>query len=761
VRPTLLCSFLVGCGGGQTSVTTPEPTEPVVRNDLPDVVMITLDTTRADRIGSYGYEKAKTENLDALAARGRRYARAYSPLPLTIPSHSTMFTGKYPPTLKIRSNGAGKMAPEEVLLSERLKEAGYATAASVAAFVTTREWGFDQGFDAYFDDIPEAKSNFWHAERAAEVVIDDILGWHERQTGDQPEFAWIHLYDPHFPFQPPVEYKEEVEGRPYDGELAYVDDQLKRVFDAYGEDALYIVIGDHGEGLGEHNELTHGLHIYNNTQQVPFIITGPGIEPSVIDQPVSLADMAPTVLSLLDLPPLQNVEGRVVPAEGDKAVYLESYQYMERFGLSPHRGVVQGQYKLISLPHPELYDLVADPQELTNLAADKPEEVARLQASLDAFGFGPPLADPSHPVDPTMISQLEALGYVEGGFAGDTTGPLPDPKEHKTMIIESQKAERLMREKKLDEAIVILEELIEGYPEVVEFRSRLSMAYARTGRSKEAGDVIEAAVKIDPDNAMLKYSLGVHRAKDKRFHEASILFREAADALPYSPRIRSMAVAALLDAGDTESAVALGLEYLERYPDDYSLAGIIGVVLLRGGRTAEGEELVNVGLMADVAERDVAFFAGVAASNRENVDETRELLRRELKHYPGNTPAAKMLISSLVELKDWQGQVDIASGVLEVRQDDAVLWHTKAQALFNLQRFDETRVVLDEAMKLHPEVSILYLLDANLLSKEGKKEEANARFQEAKKVREKEAAKARAEQSGVPMGMKKKGPGQP
>ncbi|MBT3222097.1 MAG: sulfatase-like hydrolase/transferase, partial [Proteobacteria bacterium] len=540
----------LGCGGQTTNEPAVEDPGPPPA-DLPDVVLISLDTLRADRIGIYGYEKAATQNIDALAAKGRVYGRTYSPLPLTIPSHGSIFTGQYPPTLQIRSNGAGRLEEERLTLAEILQQNGYVTGGSVGAFVTTRTWGFNQGFDAFFDTIPQAKPNdFWHAERPAEKVIDDILDW-KAEVGDQkPIFAWIHLYDAHFPYWPPKSYIEEVKGRPYDGEIAYLDDQLQRVFDAFARPTLFIIVGDHGEGLGEHLELTHGMYVYDTTQHVPLIISGPGVEAGVVEQPTSLVDIMPTVLSLLGLPAVPDLDGRVVPGDEPQAVYMESYQLTQRFGLAPNLAVVDGNYKLLSLPKPELYDLIADPEETKNLAEDKPSEVKRLQDLLDAFEFNPPYEDPAHPVEPDVAMQLQALGYVEGGFTGDMSGPLPDPKDHADMVVDSQRAERLIQEEKRDEAIELLNRLVKEYPEVIEFKSRLAMLYGIMGKMEESADLLEAAVEQDPSNAMLRFTLGVHRARSNRYREASILFRDAAEAMPFSPRARTMAVAALLDAED-------------------------------------------------------------------------------------------------------------------------------------------------------------------------------------------------------------------
>ena len=272
----------------------------------PNVVLITLDTTRADRIGAYGYDAAATDNMDTLAEAGRRYQYAYSPLPLTIPSHASIFTGFYPPTIDLRNNGTGTLQDDSYTLTEHLRKHGYATVGSISAFVTSSDWGFQQGFEKFYDELPPAKQgDFWHNERPGKEVVDDLLEWLGSRESDQPVFAWAHFYDPHFPYDPPSSYANEVKGKPYDGELAYVDDQIGRLMSVLDpSNTVYVIVGDHGESLGKHGELTHGLYVYDDTQRVPFIISGPGVTPDVIDESVSIVDVSPTLLDVLGLPPL-------------------------------------------------------------------------------------------------------------------------------------------------------------------------------------------------------------------------------------------------------------------------------------------------------------------------------------------------------------------------------------------------------------------------------------------------------------------------
>ena len=400
--------------------------------------------------------------------------------------------------------------------------------------------------------------------------------------------------------------------------------------------------------------------------------------------------------------------------------------------------MVSGELKLIDLPEPELYDLHADPGELTNLAADRPEDVKRLKATLDGFGYDVPSSDPAHPVDPSISLQLEALGYVEASFKGDISADLPDPKLHVETVRLSQLAEKHIRHGEIEECLAILRDLSEKHPEAVEFKTRQAMALITDRRFDEANEVVEAALKQDPDNMMLKYSLAVNRARRGQHAEASDLFQEVARSMPFSPRIRTMAAAALYETdGGNDAGIQLAFTYLRDYPKDYSLAGWLGVKLALAGRTDEGIKLLEIGILSEVPERDVAFLLSGTMNARGDRGRARELMELEIRNYPNNKRAMSTLIAYLGQDKDWQAVVTVtetaaANGVL-----DAVAWHARTQAMFNLGLYKQSRQSLNNGLSQFPDSSNLLLLDANLLAKEGKPEEAKRRFEEAK------AAKAR------------------
>ncbi len=710
---------------------------------LPDVVLITLDTTRADRLGSYGYGKANTDALDRVAARGRRYERAYSPLPLTIPSHATLFTGTYPPTHGIRSNSDQVLGDEFVTLAERLSAVGYRTGASVAAFVTTRRFGFGQGFDVYFDNV-KIDQDHWHSERPANIVVDDILGWDAMEDPSSPRFAWVHLYDAHFPYVPRKGYADDGGIRPYDAELAWIDDQVDRLLKGFSDrPTMVVVVGDHGESLGQHNELSHGMQIYDVTQRVPFFMAGPGVpEGEVVEEPVSIADVSPILLDALGLPGLDDAEGVVSRTEDSPPIYMEAYEIAHRFSLAPPVGVVMGALKLIDLPKPELYDLEADPEEETNLAGQRPEDVARLREALHGMGFAPPTAAPGlgGMADGDLTSQLEALGYTAGAQDFDPDEVLPDPKDHAKLLGKSQKSDRMARQEKYEEQARLLGELAEEYPDVLEFHARLARARLRLKDIPGAEKAVDAGLKVDPDNVRLKVDKGAVLAAQRRFLEASVVFDEvSAEVHALAPRIRVMAVMARLQSGDTDGGLELGERYLTEFPDDYNLAGMLGVMYVKRGDFMRALPYLERGILADVPERGVAHHLAAAAAGRGDRAGSIDLLGEEVRNYPDNLNSVAALGRLLLADQKPEAVLDLVAPAMQRSPDVLDLYFLKAQAQFNLTRLGAARTTLDAGLAFESEPPAeLVMLEANILGKEGKEEEAKAAYQRALELREAE-----------------------
>ena len=753
--------FLLACSGDEPAP-TPEKTpkegkakadapvdEPVVEAAAatgPNLVIVTLDTTRWDHIGAYGYENGRTDTIDAFAAEGLRFDRAYSPLPLTIPAHATMFTGNTPPNHGIRNNGSAVLDDEHVTLAEVLSDAGYATAGSAAAYVTTDIWGLDQGFGAYFDDIEASllsRNNIWHLERSAGQVIGDLEGWlgGDERPKDRPFFVWAHVYDAHQPLRPPEGYQDFED--PYDGEIAYVDDQIARLQAAVeatesGQDTIWVLIGDHGEGFGDHVEETHGLFTYDNTQRVPYILAGPGIEPGVHTDPVGLIDLMPTVLHHLGVPVPKGVEmdGSVQPGQA-APVYLESYQAQERFGYAPHLAVVDGPYKLIDTPRPELYDLTADPGELTDLAAQKPEEVERMQALLTGFGYEAPSGGSD--LDAETLQRLAALGYMAGGDDLRTTADLPDPKDKLDILRKMQEGTALALKNDLDGAIAKMEEVAKSEPKLVDVRQRLARLHAKNGDQEKSLAWIDEAVEIDPGAANVVLAACIQHTMAGNNERALELAEQGLGIEPGGQEFAQYKMINLSALDKTPDAIAFAEGFLARNPKAYTISGMMGVMYARIPDMEKAEPLLRHSLQSPTPPRNVNYFMGVLGVGSKHVDEGIEFYRAEIKLYPDNRKARTQLVQLLDKQERYPEALAVVEVMLKARPGDAQLMNTKAQVLYNMDDYDKAGAVLAEALTANPEDPEALLLMANVLHKQGKEDEAKATFEQAKAAKAKQA----------------------
>jgi arylsulfatase A-like enzyme/Flp pilus assembly protein TadD len=403
---------------------------------------VTFDTTRADHLGAYGYAGARTPVVDRLAAEGVVFENAYSSVPLTAPSHSTIMTGKFPMAHGVRDNGLFVLDPAQQTLAEILKAQGYRTGAAIGGFPLLARYGLNQGFDFYDDRLTPAyesplagaaapkRNTFSFEERRAARVNEAVFEWLDKTKGE-PFFLWVHYYDPHQPNNPPVPYDQLFADRPYDGEIAYTDESLGTLLDRLKRDGLYdrtlvVMAADHGEGMDEHEEMTHSYLLYDSTMHVPLVMRGPGVSPGRrVPGRVRLVDVAPTVLDVLDVPVPADMQGRSLQPllSGSAGERVERTHYAET--LSPRlsqnwgelRALYEGSWKYVHGPKPELYDLAADPKELHDLAAAQPDRAAAMRAALVAFlkTHSPPGGSRMSPVDAETRARLQALGYLAAG----------------------------------------------------------------------------------------------------------------------------------------------------------------------------------------------------------------------------------------------------------------------------------------------------------------------------------------------------------
>lgn len=740
MRALALCSLLLGC-----EVTPPR---------RPNILLITLDTTRVDALSPYGNPVSLTPNLLWLAQEGVRFDRAYSVTPLTIPAHSSIFTGQYPVRHGVRDNGDFFLGPEAHTLAERLKEAGYATMASVGAEVTSHHWGFAQGFDAYFDDMSAGsadESNRWRIERPATAVIDDALSFWSAPPAPAapPWFAWIHVFDAHHPYTAPPAHARLLPDDPYLAELSYIDQELGRLFNHLRsrnelDNTLIIAVADHGEGFGSHGEALHGVLIYDATTHIPMIIRPPGglPAPRTVSAVTSQVDLAPTLLAAAGLPPDTfdgiDLSGTFAPEPAPlpaREVVVESLYAWHHYGWSPLRAAVTDEQKVIDATTPELY-LRADRLERENLAPQRPAEVEAARASLRArYASSGNTTAQAAALSPDRIAQLEALGYMTGG--APTTGQgfdegLPDPVSHLPALRQMEAARGALQAGALPEAEAALRALIAAEPGLNEARSLLVSVLGRAGRHEEARAELLAIDALRP-SANTKNALGAQSLARGDLTDAQQRFAEALEIDPFLATAWSGRLQTLFLLGETARLRSALIEATGRIPG-LPAADVIEAVLLG----LRGESTRSAALLSGVAQRAGPYQPfyhlglGLVAALQGEADRAEDLFTEELRLYPPAVPARKELVklyAGQLRYADQLAQLDV---LVHLQPRDTLNIHARAQALFNLQRYDEAGQALTRCLSLEPQSPGCLLLLANVYKKQGKEAEAMATFEEAK-----------------------------
>jgi arylsulfatase A-like enzyme/tetratricopeptide (TPR) repeat protein len=569
----------------------------------PNVLLVTLDTTRADRLGAYGAPRAATPVFDAVAAAGTLFERAWTVTPLTTPAHASVMTGLYPQAHGVRNNGRFRLAEEASTLAEAFAAAGYRTGAFVGGFPVSRPFGFAQGFQRFDDDFGSDGRGRPRSERTADEVDARALPWlREAATSGTPFFAWIHYYDAHDPYEPPPPFAERFRGRPYDGEIAFVDAQLGRVIEALRHEGVYdrtivALVGDHGEGLGDHGETTHGLLLYEPMIRVPLVLRAPWTVPSGARRTdlSSVVDLAPTLAGLANVSFPGPFDGRDLFAAqqaADGAVLAETFFAAEEFGWAPLVSVRRGEMKWIGAPRPERYDLEADPSETTNLAGrDAAKDVAMtaLLARVAQSSSARRVGNATAPIDDDLLARLQSLGYVGGGGTGRSaegpSGVGRDPKDavadyddylHGTEAINAG-----------GDAVPLFLRLVAGDPSNPEFRLRLGQAYRVRGDFASAEATYRELVRRYPDFYLAYRRLTALLSAQGRTAECRDLWLALRARNVAYVGIDARLAEAFLATGETERALATAEKGLEGSPDDAELLVLAARALERSGRGAD------------------------------------------------------------------------------------------------------------------------------------------------------------------------------
>jgi arylsulfatase A-like enzyme/predicted Zn-dependent protease len=677
-----------------------------------NVILVTIDTLRADHVGAYGAGLARTPALDALAAEGTMFGHCVAQVPLTLPSHTSLLSSTYPTFNQVRDNGGFQAPAELTLLSEVLREQSMATAAFIGAFVLQRKWGLDQGWDLYSDRFDPARYGriLLENEKRADEVLADARRWLEG-TGGRRFFAWIHLYDPHSPYDAPAPYAADTTRGAYRGEVEYTDAELGKFIAFLKEKGLYertliVVAADHGEGLGDHDEDSHGMFLYETTVHVPLIVRAPRpFAVRTVAKTVELVDVAPTVLDLLGVAAPRQWQGKSLwplldggPAGAPGQAYSETFYPRFHYGWSSLQSFSRGGLKYILAPRDELYDLKSDPGELRELApsgrggaAADPRRRGLRGRLLDFAGRsarGALRSAAGNRLSPEDRRRLAALGYLSGEVRVDESRPLADPKDRIGVYKALIQATNLFEAMRIDEAAEILERVAREEPELADAWSLLGNVNLKRKRRQEALAAFRRALALKPDNNFLMINV----------------------------------VKTLVGSGEVEAAAEECLSFLKVFPDDAALLEQLGHIRLMQRRPDEALPLLRRATELDPAAPQSVNLTGEALILKKDYAAADDVLRRGLAANPrarnthyllaqvqealGRPAAAADLYRAELEINDKHFQSAVNLGNLlkqSGRADEAARFYRQAIAAnpgLKLPRFHLAEILLRQGGRL-------------------------------------------------------------
>jgi len=576
-----------------------------------NVVLITIDTLRTDRISIYGSNLVDTPNIDSFAKEGVLFSNAASTVPFTLPAHSSILTGLYPPGHGVRENVGYTLDAGIPTLAEVLSNGGWNTGGFVSAFVLDSRWGIGRGFDHYFDDFNLADfetASLGSVQRSGDVTIAEAVRWLDGRSQDDSFFLWLHLYDPHDPYTPPEPFQSRYPGRPYDGEVAYTDSligEFRRALEERGllSSSLVILTADHGEGLGDHGEGQHGFFVYDTTIHVSLIVKPPTAADGgrVVDSAVSHVDIFPTVLDAVGLSAPKRVHGQsLLPliVGGDfkphRGVYSESLYPLLHYGWAPLRAFRTDSRKLISAPRPEVFDVIADPRETHDLSLEQPlvtgeleNRLAELRAEIESDS---PAARAAPDIDQETLAQLQALGYAagQGGvrLEEEEDQPRADPKDkigvHRTIM----RAQSLMRDDE-EAAEKTLLAVLQTDPDVLDAHQMLGHLATTQKRFEDALGYFRRALELDPahKNSLMGMAAS-YRALGRR-EEALVGFRRVLEVCGPDTKA-SLAIADIeINLGDHDEAARALSDAAETTEVPGLIHNKLGEVRAEQGRSSE------------------------------------------------------------------------------------------------------------------------------------------------------------------------------
>jgi arylsulfatase A-like enzyme/Flp pilus assembly protein TadD len=641
--------LLLGCPSRDTPLATTAPAG--------DIILVTIDTWRADAAGFAGNVRVKTPFLDSLAARGVVFTNAHAHNVVTLPSHVNILTGLNPYEHGVRENGGYVLDAKVETLAERLQKAGYATGAFIAAFPLDARYGLNQGFDAYDDNYGKGRTSlgFTVQERNADAVLSAAKTWWQSVTG-RKRFLWVHLYEPHAPYMPPEPFAGEYRDRPYLGEVAYTDHVLQtQLAPLIANDTTLIVTSDHGEALGDHGELTHGLFAYESTLKVPLIVVAPGVAARKEAAYARHIDIAPTILERAAIEAKLPGQSLLQPMKAADT-YFEALSTALNRGWAPLTGLIRDQKKFIDLPVAELYDLTSDPAEIRNLYATLRRESAAARTALEAIKVAP---DTNRNISSEEAARLRSLGYFTGS---SSSGTAEDPKNLVHIDAKMHRIIELYELDKREEAVRVAREVVAAQPKMNAGRELLAFVLQETDRVDEAitvlrgipsdaakvqlalllserGDAAEAVKVIEPqvkekEDADVLNAYGIALAQSGRSEAAVQQFRRALQIDPNNaPAFQNLGIESLRN-GDIAGAEAHLSQALQLNPRLPLALNTLGVVHIRKGDAAKAEDAWRRAFELDRRQYDALFNLALIAAQRGDEAASRRALQEFVRIAP-------------------------------------------------------------------------------------------------------------------------------
>jgi arylsulfatase A-like enzyme/Tfp pilus assembly protein PilF len=713
-----------------------------------NVLVITLDTTRADRIGAYGYARAETPSLDRLAAQGLLFEHCITPTAYTLPSHSSIFTGTYPPFHGVRLNGDSALSDVHTTLAEQLKARGYRTGAFVGAFVLDGRWGLEQGFDHFDDDFqlgPKQQLDLAGVQRPASAVTDAALEWIGAENA-KPFFAWLHFYDAHTPYSPPEPYAKRFRTSDpmslYDGEIAFADSQVGRVMQwltarGLDDNTIVVIVGDHGEGLGSHRETEHGYFIYDYALRVPLIVRLPSAKfaGKRIPSQVRTIDIFPTILELVGETPPATVQGESMwPMVAGRKPPPPRYAYSEsmatrlQYGWSALYSIRSEDYKYIEAPRAELYDLRADPGETSNRLDDLRRVAHELRASLrtirDDAAKGAPKATEAN-LDAETVAKLASLGYLGGGVAADADDrDLPDPKDKLHLWEAIAYAANRMIAEDYKDAVESLQIVLADDPEIPQAQLLLASAYRKTGQTPKAKEILDAFLRKDAGNPRALITMAEILSEEGRGEEVIAICRRAIAKDEKNARAWELMADVYINSNDHQNALPLLRKVVEIQPKLSRSRNNLAASLIAVGRTEEAEPLLNETIATNPKFPLAQYHLGLLRENQGRLSEARAAYEAELANHPQAVVARFNLGNLLLRSGDRAGAEQQMRTAIEHDPDLARAYLLLARVLLDRPgHLDEARRLTAQGLERtneHELKALGYFLLADIYSRQGR-----------------------------------------